>query len=127
MLPHFTRLALFTKDRDAIARGTAWTISQSYVVALMLEAARIGHADHVLKSGVGSGFVAVMSRIARKVRAIERHDELVEPSRGRIERSALAAVTSEWVASSAPVPAPRNWTVRKTGGNWRREVIPSQG
>jgi protein-L-isoaspartate(D-aspartate) O-methyltransferase len=41
------------------------TISQPYIVALMLEAARIGPADRVLEVGAGSGYAsAVISRMA---------------------------------------------------------------
>ena len=49
------------------------TISQPYIVALMIEAAGIGPGDVVLEVGAGSGYAAaVMSRIARAVVGIER-------------------------------------------------------
>ena len=61
------------------------TISQPYIVALMIEAAGIGPADRVLEIGAGSGYAAaVMSRIARRVYTIERHDELARLARKRI-------------------------------------------
>jgi protein-L-isoaspartate(D-aspartate) O-methyltransferase len=70
------------------------TISQPYVVALMIEAAQIGRDDHVLEIGAGSGYAsAVMSRIACEVHAVERHDQLVELARKRIERLAYANIT----------------------------------
>jgi protein-L-isoaspartate(D-aspartate) O-methyltransferase len=63
------------------------TISQPYIVALMIEAARIGPGDRVLEVGAGSGYAAaVISRIARKVIAIERQRELVEVARDRLRR-----------------------------------------
>jgi protein-L-isoaspartate(D-aspartate) O-methyltransferase len=53
------------------------TISQPYIVALMLEAAEIRPGDHVLEIGAGSGYAAaVIGRIAERVYAIGRHDEL---------------------------------------------------
>jgi len=53
------------------------TISQPYIVGLMLGAAALGPADRVLEVGAGSGYAAaVMSRIVREVYAVERHAEL---------------------------------------------------
>ena len=53
------------------------TISQPYIVALMIEAAEIAPGDRVLEIGAGSGYAAaVIGRIADKVIAIERHAEL---------------------------------------------------
>ncbi len=56
------------------------TISQPYIVALMIEAAQIRPGDKVLEVGAGSGYAAaVMSRIAGQVIGIERQHE--KPSR----------------------------------------------
>jgi len=61
------------------------TISQPYIVALMVEAAEIGPEDEVLEIGAGSGYAAaVMSRIARHVHAIERQPELAILARDRM-------------------------------------------
>ncbi|MCW4463145.1 protein-L-isoaspartate(D-aspartate) O-methyltransferase [Sphingomonas sp. BT-65] len=61
------------------------TISQPYIVALMIEAARIGPGDRVLEIGLGSGYAAaVMSRIAGHVYTIDRHAELTALARGRM-------------------------------------------
>jgi protein-L-isoaspartate(D-aspartate) O-methyltransferase len=63
------------------------TISQPYIVALMIEAAEIGSGDRVLEVGAGSGYAAaVMSRIAREVIGIERQHDLVEIARSRLQR-----------------------------------------
>jgi protein-L-isoaspartate(D-aspartate) O-methyltransferase len=63
------------------------TISQPYIVALMIQAAGIGLRDKVLEVGAGSGYAAaVISRIAGKVIAIERQHALIEVARGRLER-----------------------------------------
>jgi protein-L-isoaspartate(D-aspartate) O-methyltransferase len=62
------------------------TISQPYIVALMIEAAEIGKSDCALEVGAGSGYAAaIMSRLAREVYAIERHLPLVEEARGRFQ------------------------------------------
>ena len=68
------------------------TISQPYIVALMLQAAELKPGDRVLEIGAGSGYAAaVISRIAGRVFAIERHPEL---SRLAADRRSAVLVTS---------------------------------
>jgi protein-L-isoaspartate(D-aspartate) O-methyltransferase len=63
------------------------TISQPYIVAMMIEAAEVKSGDKVLEVGAGSGYAAaVISRIAAKVVAVERQPELVEIARERMQR-----------------------------------------
>ena len=63
------------------------TISQPYIVALMLEAAQIGEDDRVLEVGAGSGYAAaVAAQLARQVCAIERHALLVAQATERIRK-----------------------------------------
>jgi protein-L-isoaspartate(D-aspartate) O-methyltransferase len=65
--------------------GAGQTISQPYIVALMLEAAGIGPADRLLEVGAGSGYAtALASRIAARVYAIERVESLCEEARERL-------------------------------------------
>ncbi|MET3649446.1 protein-L-isoaspartate(D-aspartate) O-methyltransferase [Phyllobacterium ifriqiyense] len=67
-----------------IAEGQ--TISQPYIVALMLDAAEIKPESCVLEVGAGSGYAAaVMSRIAEQVYTVERHAVLGEAARKRFE------------------------------------------
>lgn len=66
-----------------IAQGQS--ISQPYIVAAMLAAARLKESDTVLEIGAGSGYAAaLLSRIARKVYAIERHAGLSQAARERL-------------------------------------------
>ncbi|MGH6781024.1 MAG: protein-L-isoaspartate(D-aspartate) O-methyltransferase [Sphingomonadaceae bacterium] len=61
------------------------TISQPYIVALMIEAAELGPDTRVLEVGAGSGYAAaVMSRIGARVFAIERIASLAERARATI-------------------------------------------
>jgi protein-L-isoaspartate(D-aspartate) O-methyltransferase len=63
------------------------TISQPYIVALMIDAAGVARGRRVLEVGAGSGYAAaVMGRIADQVIAIERHPELAGLARERMER-----------------------------------------
>ena len=70
------------------------TISQPYIVALMIQAARIKPGDAVLEVGAGSGYAAaVIGCIAARVVAIERQHDLVEVARQRLERLGYGNVT----------------------------------
>ncbi len=63
------------------------TISQPYIVALMIAAAAISSEDKVLEVGAGSGYAAaVMSLVARKVIGVERQHDLAEIARERLNR-----------------------------------------
>jgi protein-L-isoaspartate(D-aspartate) O-methyltransferase len=63
------------------------TISQPYIVALTIDAAGIKQGDKVLEVGAGSGYAAaVIGQIAGQVIAVERHHELVQLARQRMER-----------------------------------------
>ena len=61
------------------------TISQPYVVSLMIRALRLDPDDKVLEVGSGSGYAAaILSRIVDEVHAVERHEELVQYARQRL-------------------------------------------
>ena len=69
------------------------TISQPYIVALMIQAAGIGPGERVLEVGAGSGYAAaVISRIAARVIGMERQHDLIDEARGRLERLGYANV-----------------------------------
>jgi len=70
------------------------TISQPYIVALMIEAAEVRPGDRVLEIGAGSGYAAaVLSRIAESVHAIERHEGLTKTAEARLARLGYENVT----------------------------------
>lgn len=74
-------------DDNPLPIEAGQTISQPYIVALMIEAAAIRPGDKVLEVGAGSGYAAaVISRIAERVVAIERHGELAKIARERMAR-----------------------------------------
>jgi len=67
--------------------GEGQTISQPYIVALMLEALEISPADKVLEIGTGSGYVtALLAELAARVISIERHASLAESAAAQLER-----------------------------------------
>src|SRR3954468_9225872 len=84
VLPGFEE---FAYEDGPLPIGEGQTISQPYVVALMIEAAEVKPGDHVLEVGAGSGYAAaVLSHIADRVYAIERHPSLGEAAQRRFER-----------------------------------------
>ena len=63
--------------------GNDQTISQPYVVALMLEMLQLKPTDTVLEIGTGSGYLtALLAELAAQVDSIERHPALAANARG---------------------------------------------
>jgi len=66
--------------------GQGQTISQPYIVAVMIEHLELHSGDRVLEIGTGSGYgAAVLSRIAAEVYTVERRASLAEEARDRLQ------------------------------------------
>ena len=77
----------FAYDDSPLPIEAGQTISQPYIVAMMIDAAEVAPGDRVLEIGAGSGYAAaIMGRIAEEVIAIERHKELADLAAGRMRR-----------------------------------------
>jgi protein-L-isoaspartate(D-aspartate) O-methyltransferase len=77
----------FAYDDGPLPIGEGQTISQPYVVALMIEAAEVKPGERVLEVGAGSGYAAaVLSRIVEEVYAIERHPSLARAASERLHK-----------------------------------------
>src|SRR5579864_8851896 len=62
--------------------GEGQTISQPYIVAIMLDALKLSRTDKVLEIGTGSGYVtALLAELTAGVISIERHESLAESAR----------------------------------------------
>ena len=78
-------LAEFAYADGPLPIGEGQAIPRPYVVALMTEAAEVKPGERVLEVGAGSGYAAaVMSRIAARVHAVERHAALADDARRRL-------------------------------------------
>ena len=80
--PEVARLAY---EDMALAIGHGQTISQPYIVALTLSAARVMPTDRALEVGAGSGYqAAVLSKLAASVVSVERVGALARAAEGRL-------------------------------------------
>ncbi len=62
--------------------GNDQTISQPYIVAVMLESLQLTASSRVLEVGTGSGYVtALLAELAAEVVSVERHPSLSEKAR----------------------------------------------
>lgn len=105
-------MAEFAYEDGPLPIGEGQTISQPYIVASMIDAAEIGPDDRVLEVGAGSGYAAaVLSRIAARVFAIERHAVLARQARERVAAlgydnvQVIAGDGMEGLAEEAPFDA----------------------
>lgn len=74
--------------------GQAQTISQPYIVALMLQALAISPRDRALEVGTGSGYVtALLVELAACVISMERHAVLADQARELLARLGYKNVT----------------------------------
>jgi protein-L-isoaspartate(D-aspartate) O-methyltransferase len=77
--------ARYAYDDRPLPIGDGQTISQPYIVALMLEEARIMPTDRVLDVGTGSGYAAALAaELAADVVSIERHAGLARSAAERL-------------------------------------------
>ena len=67
-------------DDSALPIDAGQSISQPYIVGVMVQALELHPTDRVLEVGAGSGYAAaILAQLARQVHAIEWHAELGDP------------------------------------------------
>ncbi len=67
--------------------GEGQTISQPYIVAIMLQALALDPSDVVLEVGTGSGYLtALLAELTRKVYSVERHESLARTAQATLAR-----------------------------------------
>jgi protein-L-isoaspartate(D-aspartate) O-methyltransferase len=90
-VPEWRRDDAYADEPLPIEEGQ--TISQPYIVAAMIEAARPQSGDRALEIGTGSGYAAaVLSTIVAEVYAVERLAGLAESARRRLAELGYANV-----------------------------------
>lgn len=74
--------------------GEGQTVSQPYIVAIMLEAVSLNRSETVLEIGTGSGYqAAVLAELAQRVHTIERHACLADSAQTVLHRLGYSNVT----------------------------------
>jgi protein-L-isoaspartate(D-aspartate) O-methyltransferase len=119
----------FAYEDSALPIAEGQTISQPYIVGAMLAAAELEKDDKVLEVGAGSGYAAaVLSRIAAKVFAIERHAPLTEAARERMRVLGYSNVELKTGDGSAgwPQAAPFDAIIVSAGGPRIPEALKTQ-
>jgi protein-L-isoaspartate(D-aspartate) O-methyltransferase len=119
----------FVYEDSALPIESGQTISQPYIVARMVELAEIKPGDKVLEVGAGSGYAAaVMSRMANKVFAIERHEALAKLAATRLKR--LRYANAEIICTDGtkgwPEEAPFQAIIVSAGGPHVPEALKQQ-
>ena len=75
----------------ALPLGHGEQMMKPVVEGRMLQALDLGAGDEVLELGTGSGFAtACLGRLAREVVSIERHADLADAARARLDETGLA-------------------------------------
>ena len=66
--------------------GEDQTISQPYIVVVMLQALKLSSTDNVLEIGTGSGYVtALLAQLTAQVTSMERHPALADAAREMLD------------------------------------------
>ena len=105
------------------------TISQPYIVALMIEAAGVAPGSRVLEIGAGSGYAtALLSRLAGEVIGIERHGVLADLAAARMAALGYANVRIVTGDGSAGWPdgAPYDAILASASGRHVPDVLKRQ-
>jgi protein-L-isoaspartate(D-aspartate) O-methyltransferase len=92
-------------DDNPLPIGEGQTISQPYIVALMLEMLALSSEHTVLEIGTGSGYqAALLSELSRQVHSIERHAKLANAAEQTLQRLGYTNVTITIADGTAGLP-----------------------
>jgi protein-L-isoaspartate(D-aspartate) O-methyltransferase len=81
-------------DDHPLPINAGQTVSQPYIVALMLEILQLEPVHKVLEIGTGSGYqTAILAEICAHVYSVERHPQLAAEAQQTLSRLGLANIT----------------------------------
>jgi protein-L-isoaspartate(D-aspartate) O-methyltransferase len=95
---------------EALVIGGGQTISQPYIVSLMTALLAVREGARILEIGTGSGYqAAILATLGARVTSIERHADLAETARRRLDDLGLGGAVDIRIADGSlgdPVGAP---------------------
>ncbi|TDX85573.1 protein-L-isoaspartate(D-aspartate) O-methyltransferase [Neorhizobium sp. R1-B] len=102
----------FAYEDTPLAIGEGQTISQPYIVALMIERAKIGRGDVVLEVGTGSGYAAAVLSPASPIKFTPSSDIRALENRPDAGSAAWGSATSQpgWMTGPKAGRKPRRST-----------------
>lgn len=109
--------------------GFSQTVSQPYIVALMLQALSLKGKETVLEVGTGSGYqAALLAQLAARVVTVERVPELARDARRRLEIFHFKNVRVEYVGDVLGYPdlAPYDAIVVSAAAPWVPDALVEQ-
>jgi protein-L-isoaspartate(D-aspartate) O-methyltransferase len=93
-------------DDNPLPIGEGQTISQPYIVALMLEVLDLSPQQTVLEIGTGSGYqTALLAELSQHVFSIERHASLAYAAQSTLRKLGYTNTTIEIGDGSSGMPA----------------------
>ena len=109
--------------------GFGQTISQPYIVALMLQALSLNGSESVLEVGTGSGYqTALLAQLSARVVTVERVPELAQDARERLQQLGFRNVQVESVEEQLGYPelAPYDAIVVSAAAPWVPNALMEQ-
>jgi protein-L-isoaspartate(D-aspartate) O-methyltransferase len=122
-------LAARAYDDEPLPIGHGQTISQPYVVALMIEALGLPPRARVLEVGTGSGYAAaVLAEMAEEVHSIEVHARLARKAERRLRELGYGKVAVHYANGSVgwPEGAPYHGILVSAGAPRVPPALPQQ-
>jgi protein-L-isoaspartate(D-aspartate) O-methyltransferase len=96
-----------TYEDHPIPIGEGQTLSQPYIVAIMLEALALNASDTVLEIGTGSGYqTALLAELTKQVYSVERHASLARAAQATLAGLGYTNVEVVLGDGSQGLPAP---------------------
>lgn len=115
---------------DALPIASGQSISQPYMVARMTELLESRPGSRVLEVGTGSGYqAAVLAQLGCSVISVERHADLADAARARLEALGLAAAVTVVVGDGSlgrPEDAPFDGIVVTAAAPAVPDALPAQ-
>ena len=109
--------------------GFGQTISQPYIVALMLQALSLNGSESVLEVGTGSGYqTALLAQLSARVVTVERMPELARDAQVRLEQLGFRNIRVESVEEQLGYPelAPYDAIVVSAAAPWVPNALMEQ-